>query len=306
MLDSIVQEAQAVLARMDSVKSRFESASATVDKLTAALTQARELVATTATNVEDAVNGTLDNIREGLQTCDGKHQDFFDQLTQWTQSLTEAHGKFETSAQATQSAVDKSQTFAEQMLEKIRQTASGFADVGQECVHDFTDHASTLAQRFDAEAQPALSDFDDFLGNLQKDAETFVDDTGATLENLQNNADSLMHDQLITPIGDHVGTALDFLGTLGSDGVDAAITSLMSQGRGLVEDGIKSTIDDLLSSVGSGIDDVMDSIHTSGGENEVMREALRPIFDVIEELMGPIEETMGNVNSIAGAVGYGT
>ena len=304
MLDSIVQEANNVLARMDAVKTRFEQAGDTIERLNSALAQARELVAATASNVEDTVNSTMDNIRDRLDACEGKHNDFFEQINTWTQALGEAQSNFDQSAQATQTALENSKSVAEQLLEKVQQTASDFQSTAQDCVSDTTEHASNLAQRFAAEAQPAMDEFDGFLDNLRQQAETFVTDTGNQLESLQNQADNTMHEQLINPVSEHVGDAIEFLGNLGSQGVDGAIQAILAQGRETLEQGVNGAIDELLQAVGSGIDQVIESIHKAGDDNELMREALRPIFDVIEELIGPIEETMGNVNSIAAAVGY--
>jgi ABC-type transporter Mla subunit MlaD len=304
MLDSIVQEANNVLARMDAVKTRFEQAGDTIERLNTALAQARELVATTAGNVEDTVNSAMDNIRDRLEACSNKHSEFFEQINTWTQSLGEAQSNFDQSAQATQEALANSKSIAEQLLEKVQQTASDFQSTAQDCVNDATEHVSNLADRYASEAQPAMDEFDDFLDNLRQEAESFVDDAGSQLENLQNEADNVMHEQLINPVSEHVGDAIEFLGNLGSQGIDGAIQAILAQGREALEQGVNSAIDELLQAVGSGIDQVIESIHKSGDDNELMREALRPIFDVIEELIGPIEETMGNVNSIAGAVGY--
>jgi hypothetical protein len=77
----------------------------------------------------------------------------------------------------------------------------------------------------------------------------------------------------------------------------------MSQGRGILEDGVKSVVSELTDAVGREIDAVTDAMHKAGGDNEAVREALKPVFDIIDGLISPLEETIGNVRSVASAVG---
>ena len=52
------------------------------------------------------------------------------------------------------------------------------------------------------------------------------------------------------------------------------------------------------------LDQVMDHIHQAGQQSALPREAMKPILDEIDGLLKPVEETIGNVKSIASAVGF--
>lgn len=302
-LDAIVQEAHGVLARMDEIKQRFDSVGNRVDRLNGALEQSKSALAGAAKHLEDAVHHTVGNLGHLVGDCETKHHELFGKIGHWSSELKAAKDHFDQSAKHAQSAVDHSQTLSQQMLEQVKHTAHSFVDHAKERVNKLHEHVADLGKQFEAEAHPAMASFDEFLQHMREQSESFVNTAHGHVEQFQHQTDDFVHSELINPIAEHANEAAQFLANVGHADVAGAVTGLMSQGREALEEGVKSVIGDLTDAVGHGIDEVTDAIHKSGGDNQVIREALKPVFDVIDSLIGPVSETIGNVKSVASAVG---
>jgi hypothetical protein len=145
-----------------------------------------------------------------------------------------------------------------------------------------------------------MTGFDEFLSHMKEQSETFAHNAHDHVEQYQHQLDSAVHSDLINPMTEHAAQAAQFLAAVGHEDVAGAVTGLMSQGREVLENGVNSVVSDLTDAVGREIDAVTDAMHKSGGENEAVREALKPVFDVIDSLISPLEETIGNVASAVG------
>lgn len=302
-LDAIVREAHSVLARMDEIKQRFDSVGHRVDRLNGAIEQSKSALSGAAKHLEEAAHHTIDNLGHLAGECENKHHELFGKIDHWSSDLKAAKDHFEQSAKHAQSAVENSQSVSQQMLDQVKHTAHAFVDHAKERVNRLHEHVAGLGKQFEAEAHPAMTSFDEFLQHTREQSETFINNAHDHVEQFQQQTDDFVQSELINPIAEHASEATQFLANLGHADIAGAVTGLMSQGREALEDGVKSVIGDLTDAVGQGIDEVTDAIHKAGGDNQVVREALKPVFDIIDSLIGPVSETIGNVKSVASAVG---
>lgn len=301
--DAIVQEAHSVLARMDEVKGRFDSVGQKVEHLNGAIEHSKNVMAAASKHLEEAVHHTVENIGQLVTASEAEHHEAFAKMDQWASSLKSAMEHFEQSAKQAQTAVDHSKTVSQQMLEQVKHTAHSFVDSAKERVHSLHDHVSDLGKQFEAQAHPAMTGFDEFLSHMREQSETFAHNAHDHVDQFQHQLDGFVHSDLINPISEHAAQAAQFLAAVGHEDVAGAVTGLMTQGREALEEGVKAVVSDLTDAVGREIDSVTDAMHKAGGDNEAVREALKPVFDVIDGLIAPLEETIGNVRSVASAVG---
>lgn len=303
-LESIVQEAHSLLARMDEVKQRFDTVGHRIERLNEGIEQSKSMLTDAAKHVEHAVHHTASNLNHLAHDCDTKYHELFGMIGSWCSEIKGTKDHFDQSAKQALAAVDHSHTVSQQMLDQVKHVAATFVDSSKERVHKLHDHVSNLSKQFEAEAHPAMTGFDEFLQHMREQSEIFANNTHGHVEKLHHQTDEHVHAELINPISEHTTHAAEFLANVGHADITGAVTHLMSQGREVVEDQIKSVIGDLTDAVGREIDSVSDAIHKSGGENQLVREALKPVFDVIDGLIAPIEDTIGNVRSVASAVGF--
>ena len=301
--NAIIQEGHSILARMDEVKQRFDSVGHKVEQLNGAVEHSKSVLATASKHLEDAVHHTIDNMSQLVNTCETEHHDTYNKMDQWAAEIKSAMEHFEQSAKLAQTAVDHSKTTSQQMMEQVKHTAHSFVESAKDRVHNLHDHVVDLGKQFESQAHPAMTGFDEFLSHMKDQSETFAHNAHDHVEQFQHQLDSVVHSDLINPMVEHAGQAAQFLAAVGHEDVAGAVTGLMSQGREILEDGVKSVVSDLTDAVGREIDAVTDAMHKAGGENEAVREALKPVFDIIDSLISPIEETIGNVRSVASAVG---
>lgn len=301
--NAIIQEAHSVLARMDEVKQRFDSVGHKVDQLNSAVEHSKSTLATAGKHLEDAVHHTVEHISQLANTCETEHHEAYSKMEHWASEIKSAMEHFEQSAKTTQTAVDHSKTVSQQMLEQVKHTAHSFVESAKDRVHNLHDHVVDLGKQFEAQAHPAMTGFDEFLAHMKEQSETFAHNAHDHVEQFQHQLDSVVHSDLINPMVEHANQAVQFLAAVGHEDVAGAVTGLMSQGREVLENGVNTVVSDLTDAVGREIDAVTDAMHKAGGGNEAVREALKPVFDVIDGLISPLEETIGNVRSVASAVG---
>lgn len=301
--NAIIQEARSVLARMDEVKQRFDSVGHKVEQLNGAVEHSKSVLTTASKHLEDAVHHSIEHIEELINACETHHHEIFAKMDHWVVDIKTAGEHFEQSAKHAQTAVDHSKTVSQQMLEQVKHTAHSFVDGAKERVHNLHDHVVDLGKQFESQAHPAMTGFDEFLSHMKEQSETFSHNAHDHVEQFQHQLDSTVHSDLINPMTEHAAQAVQFLAAVGHEDVAGAVTGLMSHGRDLLESGVNSVVSDLTDAVGREMDAVTDAMHKAGGENEAVREALKPVFDVIDSLISPLEETIGNVRSVASAVG---
>jgi ABC-type transporter Mla subunit MlaD len=249
------------------------------------------------------VHHIVSNLATLVGDAETKHHELFGKIEHWSSELRAATGQFDQSAKHAQTTVEHSQTLSQQLLEQVKHSAQTFVDSSKDRVHDLHDHVTELGKQFESQAHPAMTGFDEFLTHMREQSEAFSHTAHDHVEQFQHRVDGFVHSDLINPMTEHASQAVQFLASVGHDDVAGAVTGLMSQGRDALEHGVKAVISDLTDAVGHEIDTVAQAIHTAGGENQVMREALKPVFDLVDELLDPIEETLGNIKSIAAAVG---
>ncbi len=301
--DAIVQDARSVVAHMDEVKQRFDSVGHRVEQLDGALEHSKSSIAAAVKELEDAVHHTVSNLTALVGEGDSRYHELFGKIDGWSAGLKAAREQFDQSAKHAQSTVDHSQTLSQQLMEQVKQSAHTFVDSTKDRVHDLHDHVTELGKQFEAQAHPAMTGFDEFLSHMREQSEAYIHTAHDHVEQYQHQVDSFVHSDLINPITEQANQAVQFLTHVGHEDVAGAVTGLMSQGREALEEGVKAVISDLTDAVGRDIDAVTQALHNAGGENQGVRDALKPAFDLVEELLEPVEETIGNVKSIAAAVG---
>lgn len=301
--NAIVQDARSVVAHMDEVKQRFESVGHKVEQLDGTLEQSKTTIAAAVKELEDAIHHTVSNLTALVGDGDSKYHELFSKIESWSTGLKAAREQFDQSAKLAQTTVEHSQTLSQQLLEQVKHTAQTFVESSKDRVHDLHDHVTELGKQFEAQAHPAMTGFDEFLSHMREQSETYSHSAHDHVEQFQHQVDAFVHADLINPITEHATQAVQFLASVGHEDVAGAVTGLMSQGREALEDGVKAVITDLTSAVGHEIDTVTQAIHHAGGENEGVREALKPVFDLVDDLLQPVEETIGNIKSVAAAVG---
>ncbi len=301
--DAIVQDARSVVAHMDEVKQRFDSVGHRVEQLDGALQQSQASIAAAVKELEDAVHHTVSNLVSLVGDSDGKYHELFGRIDSWAAELKAAKEQFDQSAKHAQATVEHSQTLSQQLLEQVKHSAQTFVESSKDRVNDLHEHVTELGKQFESQAHPAMTNFDEFLSHMQQQSEAYSHSAHDHVDQLQHQVDGFVHSDLLQPVTEHATQAVQFLSHVGHEDVAGAVTSMMSQGREALEEGVKAVVSDLADAVGHEIDTVSQALHNAGGENQGVREALKPAFDLVEELLEPVEQTIGNVKSIAAAVG---
>jgi chromosome segregation ATPase len=304
-LDAIVNDAKAVLARMDEMKHRFDAVAAKVDEVehlfTSIKTEVDDHVKTTATSIETFYGHAEDRIGQ----FDAQIVQAYQQAaTDLTAKLTAAEQLFTQKAGEAYHAVDQSHGIVQQLGELVKNTDHDVVDGVRNGVHTLTDDVAQLKQQFDGTTHPALATLDDSLTHTQQQAETFAHETHDHLEQLKQQTDDHMQHDLFQPLQQHLGETAQKLTQISSGDVDAKLQQVMQQARETLEAHAKQVIANLVDKVSSELDQVSDHIHQAGQNSAIPREAMKPIIDGIESLLKPVEETIGNVKSVAAAVGF--
>ena len=304
-LDTIVNDAKAVLARMDEMKHRFDAVAAKVDEV-------EHLFGSVKTEIDQHVNTTAGNIETWYQHAQEKIGQFDTTITQayqqamndLVQKIATAEQVFGEKANAAYQAVDKSHTVVQQLGELVKNTDHEVVDGVRTGVHTLQDDIAQLKQQFDGTSHPALMTLTDALNHTQQQAETYAHETHDHIEQLKQQMDDHIQHELFQPMQQHLGETAQKLGQIASGDVDGKLQQVMHQARENLEAHAKQVISNLVDKVASELDQVSDHIHQAGQHSAIPREAMKPIIDGIEQLIKPVEETIGNVKSVAAAVGF--
>ena len=304
-LDTIVADARAVLARMDEMKHRMDATAMRVDHVEHALTSFK-------TDVDHQVQAIATDVETFHTQAMEKIGQFDSQVTEpFTQAVTELMAKI-TAAEATFQqksaeafdAVDKSHTIVQQLGDLVKSTDHEVMDGVRNGIHALADDHAQLKQQFDGTTHPSLATLDDVLTHAQQTSETFMHETGEHLDQLRQQADEHIQQDLFQPMHLHLGETAQKLADIASGDVDHKLQEVMQHAREQLEAQAKQVISNLVDKVAAELDQVSDHIHKAGQGSAIPREAMKPIIDGIEQLIKPVEETIGNVKSIASAVGF--
>lgn len=304
-LDTIVNEARAVLARMDEVKHRFDAVAAKVDAV-------HHELDTMKTTIDQRV-GHASGLVEGFYSEAHTRMSDFPSHTKEAvrgavflamQKLTEVQGTFEHSADSVYAAVDNSRGVLQQLGDLVKSTDHDTADGVRQGVHHLQENIGQFVQAFDGTTQPSLNVLDDLFHQVQQQAETHAHETHDLVQQLMHETDEHVQQGLLAPVMSHVGEAAERMGQIASGDVDASLQSLVQEGRESLENRIKAQVSELVDKVAHEIDTVAEHLQKAGDDSAIPREAMKPLIDGIEALVKPVEETIGNVKSIASAVGF--
>ena len=302
-LDLIYNDAKAVLARMDHVKSRFDEVATKVETIETSLgnvkTTIDHRVGETATHIETFFKHAEDTLANSQV---GDH--FKTALDAFTTKLTELESQFTQKTAEVYGAIEKSHTVLQQVGEAVKHAHDDVHDNVTQGVQAVQENLNELKQKFDSTSHPALTTFDDFLHSIREQAEAHTNETHDHLEALRQQTDEHMHQQLFDPLHAHLGETAEKLGQIATGDVDARLHAVLDHGREQLENQGKQVIANLVDKVAQELDQVMDHIHQAGQGSAIPREAMKPILDSIDGLLKPVEETIGNVKSIASAVGF--
>lgn len=303
-LDSIIQEAHAVMARMDAVRRRFDAIGAEVDKAVGAVQHAKETFEHDVHALHDAATRFDNNVRNHGGDADHAYNAWASAIDAAAAKMEELKGHFDHSCESVYAAVDKSRTVLEQITDKVKQADHDVHDGVNHVIQIFHDEAGHLSQQFQSVTHPAMSALDEFVGHIHDQSDALANEAHGHLDQLQHAVDAQIHEHLIDPINQHVGHATELLANLGRGDVDSAVAHLTSNARQHIDEQMKSVITNLADHVSQGIDHVSESIQHAGDHNSGLRQLLKPAFDELEKLLHPVEETIGNVKSVASAVGF--
>jgi chromosome segregation ATPase len=304
-LDQIVNDAKAVLTRMDEMKHRMDAVATRVDHLEHAITDLK-------TNIDGHVNETAQSI-ETLHSHGMERIGQFDaQVTQAYQQavndllakITAVEQAFTEKSNAVYHAVDNSHTIVQQLGEQVKSADHDVMDGVRNGVHALTDNIGNFKQQFDGTTHPALAQLDDHLSQTQSQAEQYAHETHDHILQVKQQTDEHIQNDLFQPMQLHLGETAQKLGQIATGDIDGQLHDVMDKTREELEAKAKQVITNLVDKVAQELDQVSEHIHNAGQNNAIPREAMKPIIDGVEALLKPVEETIGNVKSVAAAVGF--
>lgn len=301
--DAIVREAHNLLARMDEVKQRFDNVRRRIEMAGGAVTQSRGVLSTAVQGLQSAIHQTTTQMAALIGFCATEHQDIFVRLEDWTQLTGSAIAQLEKTANQALGAVDQSQQVAQTVFDQVAQTSRSFIESAKAQVSNLQVHVTELGEQFHAKAQPAMASFDEFLGSMIDQSDAYSHQVHGQVTQLQQQLETFVEAELLAPLTEHSAHANRFLADLGQVDVAGAVNLLMETGREALEEGVKGAIREVTDVVGDGIDAVIDALNEAGTDNELVREALEPVIEMVRSAIAPVEETIGNVRSIAAVVG---
>ena len=304
-LDTIVNEAKAVIARMDEMKHRFDAVAAAVDTVEHSVqklkTDVDAHVAATAQREEAFYAHAGERIHQWDAQVAGAYQKAVADLGE---KIKAAHELFLQKAGTAYEAVDKSHGIVQQLGELVKSTDHDVMDGVRNSIHAVQDDHAQFKQQFDGTTQPSLHVLDDLLNHTLQQGESFTNETHDHIEQIKQQTDEHMQQDLFQPLQMHLGETAQKVGQIASADVDAKLHDVLAQSRDQLEQHAKQVIANLVDKVASELDQVSDHIHQAGQSSAIPREAMKPIIDGIEQLIKPVEETIGNVKSVAAAVGF--
>lgn len=304
-LDQIVNDAKAVLTRMDEMKHRMDAVATRVDHLEHAIGDLK-------TNIDH-------HVTESAQAIETFHAHGMDRIGQFDAQVTHAYQQavndllakitaveqaFTEKSNAVYHAVDNSHTIVQQLGEHVKSADHDVAEGVRTGIHTLTDNIGNFKQQFDGTTHPALAQLDDHLAQMQSQAEQYAHETHDHIAQVKQQTDEHIQNDLFQPMQLHLGETAQKLGQIATGDIDGQLHDVMDKTREDLEAKAKQVITTLVDKVAQELDQVSDHIHQAGQNNAIPREAMKPIIDGVEALLKPVEETIGNVKSVAAAVGF--
>jgi DNA anti-recombination protein RmuC len=304
-LDQIVADARAVLTRMDEMKHRMDAVAARVD-------HAEHSIGNLKSEIDTEVNASAQQIAALHQLYTDKYNAFGGEVSEpaqraindLLQKIAAAEAAFTAKSGEAYQAVDKSHGVVQQLGELVKSTDHDVMDGVRTGVHALNDDIAQFKQQFDGTTHPSLATLDDHFAQTQQQAEQFAHETHDQIAQVKQQVDEHIQSELFQPMQSHLSETAQKLSAIASGDVDAKLHDVMDHAREQLEQQAKQVIGNLVDKVAKELDTVADHIHQAGQGNAIPREAMKPIIDGVESLIKPVQETIGNVKSVAAAVGF--
>jgi len=304
-LDQIVSDARTVLTRMDEMKHRMDAVATQVDQVEHALTNMKNEVDAHVTGTGGEVEAFFQRAMETIGGFDAQatqaYQHAVDDLLQ---KLAAVEATFTAKSNEAYQAVDKSHGVVQQLGELVKNTDHEVMDGVRNGVHALNDDVAQFRQQFDGTTHPSLATLDDHLAQTQQQAEQFSHEAHDHIAQAKQQVDDHIQSELFQPMQAHLGETVQKLSEIATGDVDAKLHDVMEHSREQLEQQAKQVIANLVDKVAKELDMVSDHIHQAGQNNAIPREAMKPIIDGVEALIKPVQETIGNVKSVAAAIGF--
>lgn len=140
------------------------------------------------------------------------------------------------------------------------------------------------------------------LGETKAELESMVSSFTETLESTQENLSSKVEAMMggVTALKDALDSDLK---TIVSDVVESQTAQLLEELRTKIQVEVTAILDAAVKDVGETLGGLGEKVLGAKGESEGARAALEPIFDTIEELIGPLASAIDSIKDAAGTVG---
>jgi len=217
--------------------------------------------------------------------------------------VTELEQQFTQKSGETYAQIDKSHGVLQHLDEVVKGLHQDTHGTISTAIAQVKDNVSHFAQSFDGTTHPSMTAFDEWLQHTKEQAESHANEHHDHLETLkQQTEEHLQH--LYDPVHTHVQATGEKLQHIQANQVDVHIAQMIHHGRDKIEAECKHTINDVCHEVKTKIDEIIDHMHKATEHSMIPREAMKPLIDTVEQLVKPVEETIGNVKSVAAAVGF--
>jgi chromosome segregation ATPase len=304
-LDQIVNDAKAVVTSMDEMKHRMDAMATRVDAIEHALTNLKSQIDSDVATTSGAVETLFAHASERIDQFDAQATQAFQKaVNDLLAKITAVEQAFTEKSNAIYHAVDASHTIVQQLTENVKTADHDVTDNVRNGIHTLTDNIGNFKQQFDGTTHPSLAQLDDHLSQTQSQAEQFAHETHDQITQVKQQTDEHIQNDLFQPMQQHLGETAQKLGQIATGDVDSQLHDVMDKTRAELEAKAKQVISNLVDKVAQELDQVSDHIHQAGQNNSIPREAMKPIIDGVESLIKPVEETIGNVKSVAAAVGF--
>lgn len=304
-LDQIVNDAKAVVASMDEMKHRMDAMAMRVDGIEHALNSLKTEIDTNVGETSQTIENFYQHAEERIGQFDAQATQAYQQaVNDLLAKITAVEQAFTEKSNAVYHAVDASHTIVQQLGEAVKSADHDVMDNVRNGMHALTDNIGNFKQQFDGTTHPALAQLDDHLSQMQSQAEQYAHETHDHIAQIKQQTDEHIQNDLFQPMQLHLGETAQKLGQIATGDIDGQLHDVMDKTREDLEAKAKQVISNLVDKVAQELDQVSDHIHQAGQANAIPREAMKPIIDGVEALIKPVEETIGNVKSVAAAVGF--
>ena len=304
-LDTIVAEANAVLGRMNEINDRYHAVQALVDALEKDFGEAKTMIDQKVAEYSGEIETFCRNAESVLGNFDHEIADAFNTAANGLMSkVTELEQHFTQQTTATYAQIDKSHGILQHLGELVKNAQQESHTSIATAIAQVKDNASHFGQEFDGTTHPSMTAFDEWLQHAKEQGEAHANEHHDQMEQVKQQTDEHLQQHLYEPVHTHVQETHDLFEQIQGAVLDAHIQQMIHHGRDKIETECKHTINDVCQKVKQKVDEIIDHMHKATDGSAVPREAMKPLIDGIEGLIKPVEETIGNVKSVAAAVGF--